>query len=90
MGTLHSQPERDFKRVTQFDIEEKILRIQAVSKVTGISFDQALRVWELQEQIRRNDLFVANGDIWDEQIGGIGDAIERIGSALEVSKEDSE
>jgi len=48
-------------------------------KLTTTEIINGLKVLELQ---RRNDLFVANGDIHDEQIAGIGEEFQGISSSL--------
>ena len=73
MGTLQDQQPRNYYRVTGPEINLLISEILTTAENFDITFDQALNIYNLAEKRRRNDLFVANGDIWDEQIGGIGD-----------------
>lgn len=82
MGTLYEQPERDYRHVALHEVISDIKTIKTVAKEGGITFDQALRVFELMETKRRNDLFVDNGDIWDEQIAGIGMCIDKLTDAI--------
>ncbi len=87
MGTLHNQEPRNYKFVERRNATDLIDEILDVAEATNVSFDQALRVYELLEQKRKTDCFVDNGDIWDEQISGIGQILEKIATALE--KEDN-
>ena len=48
-------------------------------KMTETEILNGLKVLELK---RKNDLFVANGDIHDEQIAGIGKELQEISSSL--------
>lgn len=86
MGTLHSQPNRDYKQVDGDHVGAEILLIKRIAKQTDVTFDQALRVFELMEHRRRNNLFVSNGDAWDEQISGIGKALDGIAESIESLK----
>ena len=83
MGTLHDQKPRNYKTVISQDAKDLIDEILDVAEATNVSFDEALRVYELLEQKRKTDCFVDNGDIWDEQISGIGQILERIATALD-------
>lgn len=77
MGTLFSQPPRDYKSVTEYKLLGIAEACEMLVKRKGVSFDQALQIYEIAEIARRNDLFATNGDIWDEQIAGIGQILER-------------
>lgn len=76
MGTLINQPPRDYKTIDQHDVINEIKSIEEIADVTGFSVDQVIKVRSILEMKRRNSLYVANGDIFDEQIGGIGQLIE--------------
>jgi hypothetical protein len=73
MGTLQDQQPRNYYRVTGGEINLLISEVLNTAEKFDITFDQAFNIYNLAENRRRNDLFVANGDIWDEQICGIGD-----------------
>ena len=78
MGTLQSQPARNYRHMGMTEVMSEIKDIQSVAKNANVTFDQALRVFELLELRRRNSLFVDNGNIWDEQIAGIGQILDRM------------
>ncbi len=73
MGTLQNQQPRNYYRVSGHEINYLIKEVKKIAENFDITFDQAFNIYNLAEKRRRNDLFVANGDIWDEQICGIGD-----------------
>jgi len=75
MGTLLNQKPRNYRHLDERDVLLKIDEIKDISKVKKITFDQALKVYELLEQERSNNLYVANGDIKDEQLAGFGELI---------------
>lgn len=85
MGTLHSQPERKPLRITKDNIYDEIRDIKKISAVTDLSFDQVLSVYELLEIRRKNDLYLHNGDAFDEQISGIGSILEKLATQLDRS-----
>jgi hypothetical protein len=83
MGTLFEQPERDEEHNTGFTADEMIIEIKRVMGVHGLSMDQSLRFFELLENKRRNQLYVNNGNILDEQLAGFGKLIDRFLDAYE-------
>ena len=85
MGTLHNQPERKPLRITEDDMYDEIHDIKKISEVTGLSFEQVLSVYKLLELRRKNDLYLHNGDAFDEQISGIGSILEKIATQLDRS-----
>lgn len=68
MGTLfHQSVRKNF--ITTLD--ELNNEIQDFIKDTGHTTENAIKLLEIAELRRRNDLYQANGDAWDEQIAGI-------------------
>ncbi len=89
MGTLTDQPPRKYRFPESEEVGIMVRQVKELSKKENISFDQALRIFELLEQERSNTLSVDNGDIWDEQIGGIGKILEKIAeSCKEITNRD--
>ena len=82
MGTLKDQPVRKSYYVTRENVEQLIEEVLDISNHTGHPFESVLRVYELLETRRRNDLTKANGDIHDEQMAGIGDELTKISDAI--------
>ena len=83
MGTLLEQPKRDYKGISNSDIEAFIQDSQNLAskyKISVIDVISATKVLELQ---RKNDLYVSNGDIHDEQMAGLGELLQQLITALE-------
>jgi len=49
----------------------------------GYTVDQAIKITEIEAYQRRTDIMVDDGDYLDENLYGIGTALERIAEALE-------
>ena len=88
MGTLHDQPIRNSHRYTDEQISSFIEDVQNFSNGSDLSISEVLKVFEIKEMERRNNLLQSEGDIWDEQISGIGEILQRIASALEYLNEE--
>lgn len=82
MGTLQQQPARNYSKIDENRLETFIEEINEVAQKTGVSLETALKAREILEMERRNDLFVANGDIHDEQMSGFGDLLEDLTNAI--------
>ena len=92
MGTLQNQPPRPYMSVNVSAMSstsggvtfmaEELLQMKRVAEQAGCTLDQVLQLRQIREDERRNDLYVANGDIWDEQIAGIGEILSGIVDAL--------
>lgn len=72
MGTLTDQPGRQSKRISPTDVKYFVADLVKISIDHKISLSDAIRIFEILEQRRKNDLFVADRDIFDEQMRGIG------------------
>lgn len=83
MGTLFNQPVRDYRRVSSDHLDSFLTDIAALSKKHGVSVSDAIAAARVLELARRNDLYVSNGDIFDEQMAGLGELLEKISSAIE-------
>jgi hypothetical protein len=82
MGTLFHQEPRNWRSITESDIKEHIEMIKQLAKETKLTVDQVIKVEELLELERRNNLYVSNGDIHDEQMQGLGEILQEIRVAL--------
>ena len=80
MGTLFNQPPRKMLSISENDIENEIETIKLMMDKYGITFLEAKEVLLLLEKKRKNDLYVVNGDIFDEQMHGIGELLQGINS----------
>ncbi len=86
MGTLKDQSVRKSYYVTRESVEQLIEEVLDISNETGHPFESILRVYELLETRRRNDLTKDNGDVHDEQMAGIGDELTKISDAIKGLK----
>jgi hypothetical protein len=84
MGTIHSQGVRErYNR----NAKEFIDKIQDLSNSTHLTFDQILKVFEVMEMKRANDMYVSNGDAHDEQMSGIADCLDKIAESISELKQ---
>ena len=74
---MHQEP-RNFNTV-DFEVLCDITNdLNELCLEAGISMDQAIRIYELAELRRRNNLYVINGDIHDEQMAGFGEILNEM------------
>jgi len=83
MGTLTEQPHRKYRVYDDEEVQTFIRQIKNTAKKNDLSVDQTLKVFELLEKERSNTIYVDNGNIWDEQIGGIGEIMQGIAHSLQ-------
>jgi hypothetical protein len=89
MGTLFNQRERNYRQVNDEVVENYVEWAVRIAKVHKVSVRDVLYARHMLEESRRNDLYVANGDAFDEQIGGIGELLLSLNCTIEkyVDKE---
>jgi hypothetical protein len=93
MGTLFNQSPRDWHRQDRAkSIISDIDYLKEIQAKTGLSYDQVISTCNMLELRRKNDLYVANGDAFDEQMAGFGELlkefIEAFKKAYNVSLHD--
>lgn len=77
MGTLFNQSPRKYQHKCDANtIINEIETIKSIQTKTGLTYDQVIDTYNMLELRRKNDLYVANGDIFDEQMSGIGSLLE--------------
>ncbi len=76
MWTLYNQPERKNYEYDFEDINILIDEIKTISKIKKLDYNQVLETYKYLEDKRRNDLYLANWDIFDEQISWFWQIIE--------------
>jgi hypothetical protein len=64
-------------------VEEEAKSLMRVANRLNIPLADVIAIKHMMVLDRANNLRSDNSDIWDEQIGGIGEEISRIGKALE-------
>ena len=82
MGTLFDQPVRNHRRVELKELETQIQCLQVIANKCGVTFDQALATYKLLEYQRKTEVTIDNNDIWDEQIGGIGELLKELNAII--------
>jgi hypothetical protein len=82
MGTLFSQPERENKKVTIENIDNFLSAACELATKHKIEIRDVIAAKHTLEISRRNDLYVLNGNIFDEQLAGFGDILKDIHDAL--------
>lgn len=84
MSTVHHQPPRKDKEIYLDELETKVKEFKAIADDNKVDFKNVIAVYHTLELRRQNDLYIANGDAWDEQISGVCEAIERISQKMRV------
>lgn len=78
MGTLFNQEPRPFRIITTEDVISFIEDMQKISKKTKLEINEVIKVVEILELRRKNDLFIDDGDTFDEQMSGIGEIMNEL------------
>ena len=87
MGTLFDQPVRDHHEIKESVILDNIDMIKRIKEKTNLSIDQIIHLLDIMSRERSNDLYKANGDIFDEQMSGIGHLLQEIeGNIGDIAK----
>ena len=90
MGTLYDQQPRDYRYVSIKDVGGFLEEASELVKKHKVSVSDVIEAHKVLELKRRNDLYVANGDIYDEQMGGIGKEIQKVADSIEKLSESIE
>ena len=83
MGTLYDQQPRDYKSVSIDYVGDFLTEVLGLAKKHKVNVADVIEAHKVLELKRRNDLYVANGDIYDEQMAGIGKEIEAVANSIE-------
>jgi hypothetical protein len=83
MGTLFNQDPRKSLHIEDKEIINEIEILKKIASKTKLSIDQVIKISEIKQLERKNNLYVSNGDIHDEQMSGIGLLLDKIDSSLE-------
>jgi len=83
MGTLFDQPIRQSLYIEEQDILNYIEILTKISTKTKLPLDQVIKIAEIKQLERRNNLYVSNGDVHDEQMSGLGDLLNKIAANIE-------
>lgn len=82
MGTLTSQEPRDYKEISLKALEHEIEEVLSLAKKHKIEAASVIEIKRVMEMRRKNDLYVFNGDVHDEQMKGIGELLESTNDSL--------
>ena len=84
MGTLFEQEGRikyqnylQHKKTTLIDVNKLV-------EEDGFTKSEAIELLKIAEMRMQNYLYLDNGDIWDEQIAGIGEILQSISNSLRI------
>lgn len=79
MGMLGNQDPRDHFHV---DLDSFVAEVKEIAKKHSVSVESVIEAKRALEMDRRNSLAAQNGDYLDEQLGGFGDKLSEIVSAI--------
>jgi hypothetical protein len=82
MGTLFNQSPRNYREYNENKIEEFLETVLSLSQKYKIPTNEVIHAVEVLEIRRRNDLYVANGDTFDEQMAGLGNLLQDLNNVL--------
>ena len=83
MGTLGNQPARGGHLVDDSYLDDFLQKATMLAKKHKILVDTVIEARHVLEIERANNLRVSAGDYHDEHMGGLGEILNRIASALE-------
>ncbi len=86
MGTLFNQQPRKYHQTQDYDIDVICTEIMHIKSTYGMSNNEAIEVLRIAEKRRTNNIFVANGDIKDEQLSGFGELIKEFNLIIKSLK----
>jgi hypothetical protein len=78
MGTLFNQAVRERHLVTPAEIDKSLSVAIDLAKKHDIDVTDVIAMMGILEERRRNDLYVADRDAFDEQIAGIGEILQNL------------
>ncbi|OAI63965.1 hypothetical protein RSP795_06525 [Ralstonia solanacearum] len=89
MGTLYDQEPRDHRRVALDDLDSFLSAANELAKQHKISVADVIAAKAALEAARASDLYVRNGDVFDEQMMGVGQLLQDLSDAIGSLKEDA-
>lgn len=94
MGTLFDQPVRELHPVSLMNLKEIVSIVKQLAKESGLTIDQTIKIFEIEEYSKRTSAMILDGNVHDEQMAGIGeliksfiDKVEFIGNQIEDIKQ---
>ena len=86
MGTLFDQDPRDYRRIDTDYIDSFLGMAVEMSKKHKVTVTDVIAAANVLEVRRKNDLAVDNGNIFDEQMAGIGHILNDIDASIDNLK----
>ena len=83
MGTIYDQQPREDKSVSIEYVSGFLNEVSELAKKHKVSMADVIEARKVLELERRNDLYLSNGDIHDEQMAGIGKEIQEVANSIE-------
>lgn len=82
MGTLGNQPRRKGFDVMYRELDDALDMAKRIAQENSVPVESVIALWDVLERRRANDLAQEDGDFRDEHMAGIGEALDRIASAV--------
>lgn len=82
MGTLFNQPERENKKIQLESVDNFLSASYELATKHKIEVKDVIAAIHALELQRKNDLYVQNANVFDEQLAGFGDILKEIHEAL--------
>lgn len=82
MGTMCNQEPRPTRDITSDQMGRFVQNVKAFASEHNLSYDQALKTFELALYDRRTDVMIDDGNFTDENMCGIGTAIKEVAESL--------
>lgn len=86
MGTLSSQPARDYLRVSPGMVTSFLKDAVKIANECGVTVSDVIEAERVLQMDRQNSLSVRNGDVLDEQLAGFGELIRELIDAVRELK----
>jgi hypothetical protein len=83
MGTLFNQQVRTNYNFSKSVVLDLVNMIKEISNTCNLSEDQVIKIIEIKEIQRYNNLYLENGNIYDEQMSGLGELFESLIEKIE-------
>lgn len=71
MGTLEHQLNREKRRMTLLEQDNYIVEIKELSKKHKLTVSEVTEILKVIQYDRFNEIYIDNGDIFDEQMSGL-------------------
>lgn len=87
MGTLFEQPNREHCFINEDNINDFFTEVKRVSEQFKMSKTDVIQGFKVLELCRRNELYLNNGDAFDEQMTGFGELFKELIGTLQINND---